>query len=81
MNTTVTDFQRRFREAREAADRGESVIVEAEGQRYVFEKLPAGPQNPFAGLEHVFGSVALGKDSRSNRAKIRARLVAKTGRR
>lgn len=80
MKTTLTEFQRSFRQAREAADRGESVYVEAEGQTYVFEKRVA-EVNPFVGLEGVFGAVALGQKNGSNREKIRERLAAKNDRR
>jgi hypothetical protein len=38
--------------------------------------IKAAPGNPFAGLEHVFGSIALPPDSRSPREIIRARILA-----
>lgn len=76
MTTNLTDFQRAFRQAREAADRGESVIIEAGDRRYVFEVL-AEPGNPFKGLEDVFGAVRLGKKKGSHRERIRRRLAAK----
>jgi hypothetical protein len=79
MKTNLTDFQRSFREAREAADRGESVIIEAEGRRYVFE-LMGEPRNPFQGLEDVFGAVHLGPKKGTHRERIRARLAAKRSR-
>jgi hypothetical protein len=45
------------------------------------KKLPAhgikaAPGNPFAGLEHIFGSIALPPDPRSPREIIRARILA-----
>ena len=45
------------------------------------KKLPAhgikaAPGNPFAGLEHVFGSIALPPDPRPPREIIRARILA-----
>ena len=79
MKTNLTDFQRGFRQAREAADRGESVIIEAEGKKYVFETL-GEPRNPFEGLKNVFGAVRLGKKKGNHREQIRARLAAKRGR-
>jgi hypothetical protein len=79
VKTNLTDFQRSFRQAREAADRGESVIVEGEDRSYVFEML-GQPRNPFAGLEDVFGAVRLGVKKGTHRERIRARLAAKRSR-
>ncbi len=76
MKTTLTDFQRAFRTAREAADRGESVIIEGDGCRYVFE-LVAEPRNPFEGLSDVFGAVNLGPKKGTHRERIRERLAPK----
>ncbi len=76
MKTTITEFQRAFRTAREAADRGESVVVEGEGKKYVFEVLPPA-QNPFAEMTGVFGTVALGKSKTSAREKIRTAVKKK----
>jgi len=76
MKTNLTDFQRSFRQAREAADRGESVIIEADDRSYVFE-LMGQPRNPFEGLEGVFGAVRLGRKKGAHREQIRARLAAK----
>ena len=42
MKTTLTEFLRSFRKAREAADRGDSVIVKGENGDYVFERRAAG---------------------------------------
>ena len=81
MKTTITDFQRSFRQVRAVADRGETVVIEGAGVPYVFERQPAAEANPFIGLEGVFGAVALGKKKGTNRDKIRARLAAKRGRR
>jgi hypothetical protein len=39
MKANLTDFQREFRRAREAADRGVSVIIEAGDRKYVCEVL------------------------------------------
>jgi hypothetical protein len=44
MKTTLTEFLRSFREAREAADRGDSVIVKGENGDYVFERRAASLQ-------------------------------------
>lgn len=79
MKTNLTDFQRSFRQAREAADRGESVLIEGDGRRYVFETL-GEPRNPFEGLKDVFGAVHLGAKKGTPRERIRARLAAKRGR-
>jgi hypothetical protein len=76
VKTTLTDFQRSFRKAREAADRGETVIIESDGNRYVFESM-SEPTNPFQGLEDLFGQVNLGKREGSSREKIRERLAKK----
>ncbi len=38
--------------------------------------IKAVPGNPFAGLEHVFGSIALPRDLRPQREIIRARILA-----
>lgn len=38
--------------------------------------IKAAPGNPFAGLEHVFGSIALPRDPRPPREIIRARILA-----
>lgn len=81
MKTTLTEFQRSFRKAREAADRGDSVIVAGEGCDYVFERRAPGPTNPFAGLEGVFGAVALRQGSAPLREKIRHRLRQKNSHR
>ena len=76
MKTNLTDFQRSFRLAREAADRGESVVIEAEGRRYVFE-LMSEPRNPFADLTDVFGAIRRAQKKGTHRERIRARLAAK----
>ncbi len=79
MKTSMTEFQRSFRLVREAADRGESVIIEGGGRRYVFEMM-GEPRNPFAGLENVFGGVNLGAKKGTHREQIRTRLAAKRSR-
>lgn len=38
--------------------------------------IKAAPGNPFAGLEHVIGSIALPPDPRTPREIIRARILA-----
>jgi hypothetical protein len=38
--------------------------------------IKAVPGNPFAGLEHVLGSIALPRDPRTPREIIRARILA-----
>jgi hypothetical protein len=81
MKTTLTDFQRSFRKAREAADRGDSVIVSGEKGDYVFERRAASSEHPFAGLEGVFGVVNLPQDRTSLREKVRRRLAEKDRRR
>jgi len=78
MKTTLTKFQREFRAARAAADRGEPVTIAAGTHSYRFERVTAGAgASPFAGLRGVFGAVRLGRDPRPAREKIRARLDAK----
>ena len=77
MKTTLTDFQRNFRQAREAADRGDSVIVTGEHAVYLFERRAATSDDPFAGLEGVFGAVTLPADHGTLREKVRRRLAAK----
>jgi hypothetical protein len=80
MKTTLTDFQRNFRKAREAADRGDSVIVMGESAEYVFERRAATSDHPFKGLQGVFGAVTLPQDKASLREKVRRRLSAKNRR-
>ena len=77
MKTSITDFQRNFRKAREAADRGDSVIVKGENGDYVFERRASVSDNPFEGLEGVFGAVTLGQEETSLREKVRQRLGEK----
>jgi hypothetical protein len=81
MKTTLTEFQRHFRKAREAADRGQTVIVTGEHGEYVFERRPAEVLNPFADLEGVFGAVTLPRDRAPLRDKVRHRLAEKDRRR
>lgn len=38
--------------------------------------IKAAPGNPFAGLEHFFGSIALPRDPRTPREILRARILA-----
>jgi hypothetical protein len=77
VKTTVTEFQRSFRQLREAADRGESIVITSEKGDYVFERRAARPPHPFAGLEDVFGAVTLPTDATPLREKIRRRLSEK----
>ena len=77
MKTTLTQFQRDFRKAREAADRGDSVVIIGVGGTYVFERHAVAHENPFVGLEGVFGAVTLQKNTSTLREKIRRRLAAK----
>jgi hypothetical protein len=77
MKTTLTGFQRNFRLAREAADRGDTVIVSGEHTDYVFERRAASSDHPFTGLEGVFGAVTLPRDHATLRDKVRQRLAAK----
>lgn len=81
MKTTLTDFQRQFRKAREAADRGQTVIVTGEQGEYVFERRAVTVANPFADLEGVFGAVTLPHDRTPLRDKVRRRLADKDRRR
>ena len=81
MKTTLTEFLRSFRKAREAADRGESVIVKGESGDYVFERRAATSDHPFVGLEGVFGAVTLAPDKTSLNEKVRRRLAEKNSRR
>lgn len=77
MKTTLTDFQRNFRKAREAADRGDSVIVKGDNGDYIFERRAAASDNPFVGLEDVFGAVTLAKEKASLSEKVRGRIAEK----
>jgi hypothetical protein len=82
MRTTLTEFQRNFRKAREAADRGDSVIVKGEnGGEYLFERRAVRSDHPFVGLERVFGVVSLPQEKGSLRDKVRRRLAAKNSHR
>ncbi|TLY92996.1 MAG: hypothetical protein E6K38_11920 [Gammaproteobacteria bacterium] len=81
MKTTLTEFQRNFRKAREAADRADPVIVKGESDEYVFERRSAPTDHPFVSLEGVFGAVKLPRDKVSLREKIRRRLGTKYGNR
>jgi hypothetical protein len=77
MKTTLTQFQRDFRKAREAADRGDSVVILGETGEYIFERRAKKTEHPFAGLEGVFGAVKLPRDGASLREKVHHRLAAK----
>jgi hypothetical protein len=77
MKVSLTEFQRNFRRAREAADKGDTVIVKGEHGDYLFERRTVASDHPFAGLEGVFGAVSLGRREGSIRAQVRSRLAAK----
>ncbi len=81
MKITLTQFLRGFRAAREAADRGDTVIVKGEGGDYVFERRAATSDHPFVGLEGVFGAVTLVQEKASLREKVRRRIAEKNGHR
>ncbi len=70
-----------FRKAREAADRGDSVIVKGENGDYVFERRAASSDHPFVGLEDVFGAVTLPQDKTTLSEKVRRRLAEKNSHR
>ena len=79
MKTTLTEFLRSFRKAREAADRGDAVIVKGERGDYVFERRTATFDHPFVGLEGVFGAVSLPQSKIPLDEKVRRRLADKNG--
>ena len=81
MKTTLTEFLRSFRKAREAADRGDSVIVKGESGDYVFERRAVTSDHPFVGLEGVFGAVTLPQDKIPLNEKVRHRLAEKNSHR
>jgi hypothetical protein len=74
METTVTTFQRKFRQARAAADRGETVIVKSGKVSYEFTRRSDKPKRPFAGLEHIMGITRLGRTDLNPREKIRRHI-------
>ena len=77
METTLTDFQRNFRNARAAADRGETVTVKSGPVAYLFVRAGQTPKQPFADLEPLFGVVRLPSKKESHRETIRRRLKAR----
>ncbi|MGH8320233.1 MAG: hypothetical protein ACREUL_20070 [Steroidobacteraceae bacterium] len=77
MKISLTEFQRNFRKAREAADGGDAVIVMGEHGEYLFERRSKASEHPFEGLEGVFGAVRLGRRTESLRDQVRNRLAAK----
>ena len=77
MKISLTEFQRNFRKAREAADSGEVVIVKGEHGDYLFERRTVVTDHPFVGLENVFGAVSLGRREEPLRDQVRSRLAAK----
>jgi hypothetical protein len=81
MKTTPTEFLRSFRKSREAADRGDSVIVKGESGDYVFERRAAISVHPFVGLEGVFGAVTLPHDKTPLNEKLRCRRAETNGHR
>ena len=72
MKTTLTEFQRNFRKAREAADSGDAVIVKGTNGDYVFARQSAVSGNPFVDLEGVFGAVKLPRKKSALRGKVRS---------
>jgi len=81
MKTTLTEFRRSFRKAREAADRGDTIIVKGESGDYIFERRAATSDHPFMGLEGVFGAVTLLREKTPLNEKARRRLAEKNGHR
>ena len=77
METTVTEFQRKFREARAAADRGETVVVKSGAVSYEFYRRSDKPERPFSDIEKLFKPLHLGRTDISPREKIRNRLKAR----
>ncbi len=77
METTLTDFQRNFRAARAAADRGETVMVKSGPTAYIFVRASKKAKRPFADLEPLFGVVRLARKTESPRETIRHRLKAR----
>lgn len=80
METTLTDFQRNFRVARAAADRGETVTVKSGPAAYLFVRADEKPKRPFADLEPLFGVVQLSPKNQSNRETLRRRLKTRHNR-
>lgn len=78
MKISLTEFQRNFSKAREAADPGDLVIVTGEHGEYLFERRRKASDHPFKGLEGVFGAVQLGRRTESLRDQVRNRLAAKS---
>jgi hypothetical protein len=78
METDLTTFQRNFRAARAAADRGETVTVKSAKGDYVFSRASKKPDRPFADLEAFFGVVNLQAErGLSPHEAIRRRLKAR----
>ena len=77
MKISLTEFQRNFRKAREAADGGDAVIVTGAHGEYLFERRRPVSDHPFEGLEGVFGAVRLGGRPESLHDQVRKRLAAK----
>ena len=80
MEMDLRSFQRNFRQAREAADRGETIAISARDGRYLFvrETVPA-EKRPFADLEALFGAVKLlPRKGASPHEIVRKRLKART---
>jgi hypothetical protein len=77
MKISLTEFQRNFRKAREAADKGDTVIVKGEHGDYLFERRTVTSDHPFEALEGVFGALSLGRREGSLRNQVRGRFSAK----
>ena len=60
MKMDLRSFQRNFRHAREAADRGETIAITSREGNYLFvRETEQSKDRPFADLEAVFGAVQL----------------------
>jgi hypothetical protein len=81
MKITLTEFLRGFRKVREAADRGDTIIVNGENGDYIFERRASTTEHPFVGLDGVFGAVTLVQEKGSLSEKVRRRVAEKNGHR
>ena len=78
MQTDLTSFQRNFRAARAAADRGETVRIISRSGDYIFTRATRSQARPFADLLPYFGVVNLRRDRRlSSHEAIGSRLRAR----
>jgi hypothetical protein len=81
METNLRDFQRQFSKMRAAADRGETVTIEAgEDEAYLFFRVTATkPGNPFAEFPQYMGAINQPPVADA-RTTIRQRLRARSAR-